>query len=116
MKIRITLAVLAGTLFAGDILADDKAQPTNTIIRTAMLFPVSIDTKKSIPVSIVSADAPILNAVTTNSTLVLKFTNEVLNITIASPGYEAKTMRLVGSEKMSIVGMIPEKKKAPTRP
>ena len=43
-----------------------------------------------------------------------RYTNDVLNITISSPGYEPKEMRLSKREQMTIVGMTPERE-APTK-
>lgn len=113
MKPVITLAAILVILLAVYTHAEDKTQTTSTNVHTAMLFPVGLDTKKSIPASIASADAPILTTTTNTGSLKITFTNKILNIIIASPGYTDKTIQLSGSEKMSIVGMEP-KQKAPT--
>jgi hypothetical protein len=87
----------------------DPGPPANTNLHTAMLFTVGVDTKKAVPPVFVSADAPLLSCETNRTTLMLSYTNSVLNLKIASPGYEMKDLRLARTNNTMIVGLQPKK-------
>ena len=83
----------------------EPGPPANTNLHTAMLFTVGADTKKAVPPVFLSADVPLLSCETNGTTLMLRYTNSVLNLKIASPGYETKELRLVRMDNTMIVGM-----------